>query len=124
MVDPKKMGIGVNLALTISLMDYVTIANSYGCHNEGVIVIFDWRSWLGTIFATYTIPRIFLDMYVRLFDMTIFRQEMIGQRKGEFFGRLDTKLLRQQIDGVLLRIGSHNVGIIAYKWEEIRIRIL
>lgn len=38
---------------------------------------------------------------------------MLGQEQGKLLGTFDAMLFRQQIDGVLLRIGGHDVRVVA-----------
>lgn len=101
--------------LTISLMDYVTIANRYWCQNECMVVIFDGSRWLTPVAATNAIPWILFDMHMSWFNVTIFAQEMIGQSDSEFFRWFDAEFLGQQINGVLLRICCHDVRVVAWK---------
>lgn len=59
-------------------MDYITIANSNGCHNKCMIVIFG-RGTFFVVIVTYAIPWIFLDVHVGLFNVPVFGEKVSGE---------------------------------------------
>ena len=82
------------------------MVNSHRRVNEGVIVRFrvdvDPLPW-----------RLF-DMHLNFDDVTVSRQKMSAQQNGEcLWAVADAVFLRQNVDGVLLRIGGHNVRIVS-----------
>lgn len=67
---------------------------------------------LGLVLAN-SLPRISLHMNMSLFHVRIFIQKVLGQKNGKLFGTLNAVFLSQQIDGILLGISCHNVGVVA-----------
>lgn len=103
------------LMLTSSLMYNIAISGCDGCENERVIVL---CRFIVCVTVTDAIPRILLHVDVSLFDVTVFRQKVFSQHQGKVFWRFDAEFFRQQIDGVLLRIGCNNVRVITCAWNE------
>ena len=60
-----------------------------------------------------SLPRVLLDVDFYLQDVTVGTQKMATEEDGELFGAGDAVFLSQNIDGILLRIGRYNVGVVA-----------
>lgn len=93
--------------LTLPLEYHIAIVLRRGREDKGVVVRFV-AARLGN-----TLPRIRLNMNMRLRHLRVLVEEMLRQQQSELLGTLDAVFLGQQIDGVLLRVGGHNVRVVA-----------
>lgn len=57
-------------------------------------------------------PGILFDVHVSRLNVPILGEIVTDEKQTKLLGTLDAKLFGQQIDGVLLRVGGHNVGIV------------
>lgn len=96
------------------LMDDITIARRNRRKLECMIVIDDLVLGCGVADA---LPRILLDVDVRLLDVPVFVEEVLGERERKVFGRFDAVLFGQQVDGVLLRVGRNDIRVITCQTE-------
>lgn len=96
--------------LTVSLENYVAVADGDRREDERVIV----RCRLvGSGRVPNPVPRILLDVDVRLSHVAVLAQEVLRQCDGELLRRTNAVLLRQQVDGVLLRVRRYDVRVVA-----------
>lgn len=60
-------------------------------------------------------PRILLDPDVHLLDVPVLVEKVRAEQYAELLGRLDSVLLGQEVDGVLLAVGGYDVAIVAHQ---------
>lgn len=99
------------VATLTTLMDDVTIARRNRRKLECMIVIDDLVLGCGVADA---LPRILLDVDVRLLDVPVFVEKVLGERERKVFGRFDAVLFGQQVDGVLLRVGRNDIRVVTW----------
>lgn len=96
--------------LTAALLQHVTVAPCHRREHERMVVLgHGVGAVLGIVDA---LPRVLLDVDVRLGHVPVLVEEVPHQQQGELLRTADTVLLGQQIDGVLLRIGGNDIGIV------------
>lgn len=96
--------------LTVALKYYVAVANGDRREDERVIVC---CRLVDSGRVPNPVPRILLDVDVRLSHMAVLGEKVLRQCDGELLRRTDAVLLRQQVDGVLLRIRRYDVRVVA-----------
>lgn len=100
--------------LTGAFLQHITVATRHRRKDERMIVIGGTGS--AAIFrvpiVVDALPRVLLDVDVRLGHVPIRAEEVLHEQQRKLLGTADAVLLGQQIDGVLLRIGGHDVGVV------------
>lgn len=96
--------------LTVALLEHIAEAARHRREHKSMIVV----AGMVVLRVADPLPRILLNVGVRLGNVPVFVQEMLHQPQGKLLGTANAVLFGQQVDGVLLRIGGHNVRVVTY----------